>query len=120
MTIWPPGPARLPSDTVRNPGAFVLRFSGFGVRVIVLTPAVIVTVTGALLANPSDTINCATYVPATSAKKVGATAVSDESAAVLPVGRLVNDHAYVSGSPSASVDPEPSNETVTAAGRNWF
>src|ERR1019366_1493830 len=108
-TIWPPGPAKLPSDTVRDPGVLVLRLRGSGLRVIVLTPAVIVTVTGLLLENPSDTINCTTYVTATSAKSVGETAVSDESVAVLPGGRLLNDQAQVRGSPSPSVDPAPSS-----------
>ena len=117
-TIWPPGPAKLPRDTVRNPGVLVLKLKGFGERVIVLPPAVIVTVAGVLYANPSNTINCTTYVPATSAKNVGETAVSDESAAVLPAGRLLNDQAYVSGSPSASDDPEPSSDTLEGAGTN--
>src|ERR1039458_10256107 len=92
-TIWPPGPAKLPSDTVRDPGVLVLRLRGSGLRVIVLTPAVTVTVAGLLYANPSKTINCTTYVPATSAKNVGETAVNDESAAVLPAGRVLNDQA---------------------------
>src|SRR5664280_1918407 len=117
-TIWPPGPAKLPRDTVRNPGVLVLKLKGFGERVIVLPPAVTVTVAGVLYANPSNTINCTTYVPATSAKNVGETAVSDESAAVLPAGRLLNDQAYVSGSPSASDEPEPSSDTLEGAGTN--
>jgi len=90
-TIWPPGPATLPSDKVSVPGVFVLRLSGFGESVIALTPAVMVTVTGLLSANPSFTINCTTYVPVTSAKKVGATAIEEDNVALLPGGRLLND-----------------------------
>jgi hypothetical protein len=60
---------------------------------MVLPPAVTVTVTGLLEVNPSFTINCTTYVPATSAVKFGETAVVEESVAALPGGRLANDHA---------------------------
>ena len=90
-TIWPPGPATLPRDNVSVPGVFVLRLSGFGESVIALTPAVTVTLTGVLSANPSFTINCTTYVPVTSAKKVGATAIEEDKVALLPGGRLLND-----------------------------
>ena len=89
--IWPPGPATLPNDNVSVPGVFVLRLSGFGESVIALIPAVTVTVTGMLSAKPSFTINCTTYVPVTSAKKVGATAVKEDNVALLPGGRLLND-----------------------------
>ena len=81
----------LPNDKVSVPGVFVLRFNGFGESVIALTPAVMVTVTGLLSANPSFTINCTTYVPATSAKNVGETAVEEDNTALLPGARLLND-----------------------------
>jgi len=50
--------------------------------------AVMVVVTGMLLWYPSLTINCATYMPATSATKLGDTVLAPESVAELPVGRL--------------------------------
>jgi len=59
FTTWPPAPAGIDRVTVRVPGA-VVRFSGFGVRAMVFAPAVIVTVTGGLLVNPSFTISCTT------------------------------------------------------------
>src|SRR4051794_39949241 len=98
-TVWL-GPAL----AVGAPGAFV----------------VIVTVAGALSTVPSFTINCATYVPARSAVKVGFGIVVLDNVAVLPVGRVIRLHLYVSGSPSTSVDPEPFNCTRAPALTVWF
>ena len=53
--------------------------------------AVIVTVAGLLLVTPLLTINCATYVPATSAMKDDDTPLAAESAALLPDGRVISD-----------------------------
>src|SRR3954451_21205192 len=55
--------------------------------------AVIVTVAGLLAVTPLFTVNCATYVPDASATKVGDTVLDPESVALLPLGRIVNDHA---------------------------
>lgn len=60
--------------------------------------ALIVTVFGALFAVPLLTINRATYVPTTSATKVGVTALELESTAALPAGLVVRLQAKVSGS----------------------
>jgi hypothetical protein len=59
LTRTPPGPAGAPSAIVRVCGALV-KFKGFGLSVIFVPLAVIVTVEGALFVNPSLTINCAT------------------------------------------------------------
>ena len=70
----------------------LLRFKGFGERVSVIPPVVIVTVAGGLLLEKgSFTINCATYVPAKSATKVGDTVVGPKSTAALPAGMLNSD-----------------------------
>ena len=58
-TTKPLGPAGAPRFIVRIPGK-VESASGFGVKVMLNVLAVIVTVTGALFANPSLTINCTT------------------------------------------------------------
>src|ERR1700736_3804072 len=71
----------------------------------------IMTVDGALLATPSFTINCAIYVPALSATKVGETALAPVNVAMLPAGR-VSVQAYVSGFPLPLVDPLPLRTTV--------
>ena len=49
------------------------------------------------------------------ATKVGFTAVALESVAVPPVGCDRMAQLYVSGSPSASLEPDPSNCTVAPA-----
>ena len=51
-----------------------------------------VTVSAAELTSPSFTTSCTTYVPNTSIVKVGNTAVGFTSTALLPAGRLTNDH----------------------------
>ena len=68
---------------------------------------------------PSLTISCMTKSPATSAVKVGITAAGFESVAVLPVGRLTNDHANVSGLPSTSVELEPFRVTRLEIATVW-
>ena len=70
--------------TVRVPGAFSSRFSGLGASVTFIVLAVIDTVTGELLRVPLFTINCATYVPETSARKLGVAEFAFDSVAVLP------------------------------------
>src|SRR5277367_6440762 len=78
------------SETVSTPGPDV-KISVLGESVIPLEDAVIVTVCGRLARNPSFTINCATYTPATSATNVGDTVVAACSFALLPVGALSSD-----------------------------
>jgi hypothetical protein len=112
LTTWPRGPAGDPMATVKVPAPTVLRLRGLGVSVMMVDPAVMVAVAGVLLANPSFTINCTTYVPGKSTTKDGDAPVGEDSVAALPGGRLVNDHEYVNGSWSASDDPLPSNTTV--------
>ena len=70
------------------------------------------TVAAALLTVPPLTLSCATYVPATSILNVGWTLAGLVSAAVLPAGRVISDHAYVSASPSTSLDAEASRVIV--------
>ena len=92
FTVNPPAGAGLLNDRVNEPvtpGTFS-RFNCTGARLIFLGAAVIVTVVGSLLANPSFTINCTTYVPATSAKNVGVRLKAAESVLVLPCGFVVN------------------------------
>src|SRR6476646_8340429 len=93
----PPTPAGAERATVKREGE-LKRFSGLGLRVIPIPLAVIVTVVGLLLAKPSLTINCTTYVPAMSAKKLGVLLPAPCSADVLPAGRLAKDQRYVIGS----------------------
>ena len=59
VTITPPASAGVVRPTNNVPGA-LLKFRGFGVRIIFLVAAVMVTVLGSLLPNPSLTINCTT------------------------------------------------------------
>jgi hypothetical protein len=59
FTCKPLGPAGVPIVIVRVPGA-LNKFRGDGVRPIAFVVAVIVTVDGLLLANPSFTISCTT------------------------------------------------------------
>ena len=54
-------------------------------------------------------------VPSRSAVNEGATPVGFTIVAVLPAGRSVNAQAKVSGSPSGSVDAEPSRNTCCPA-----
>ena len=56
VTVTPPAPAGVPRVIVRIPGESD-RLRGFGLSVICIALAVIMTVEGALLANPSLTIN---------------------------------------------------------------
>lgn len=51
---------------------------------------------------------------------VGATVLANDSAAVLPFGRLVNDHEYVIGSLSASEEPLPSSFTKAPTIAFWL
>src|SRR5690606_22279941 len=44
---------------------------------------------------------------------VGVAVSAPSSAALLPLGRLTSVHAYVSASPSGSLEPEPSSTTVS-------
>src|SRR5579884_1811870 len=53
FTCTPPGPAGLPSVIVSAADELVAMLSGFGVSVMLFNPAVIVTVFGSLLVNPS-------------------------------------------------------------------
>src|SRR5579884_315018 len=62
----------------------------------------IVTVEGLLFNVPSLTTSSMMYAPARSGMKPGVTDVGLFSDAVLPMGLLMIDHAYVSGSPSVS------------------
>jgi hypothetical protein len=73
--------------------------------------AVTVTVEGELVPAPSRTINCATYVPATSATSAGETVPALDSAAELPAGRVASDHEYANA-PWHAADLLPSNVTV--------
>jgi len=57
--------------------------------------AVTMTVAVLLFTLPSLTIKLATYVPVTSAVKVGFTEVSDDKAAELPIGLDKSVHVYV-------------------------
>ena len=66
------------------------RFRVEGDKTSVIDPAVMVTVEGVPLRNGSLTINCATYVPATSAVKVGFTVLAPVREAVLWAGTLSN------------------------------
>jgi hypothetical protein len=111
-TSTPPGPAVLPSVIVRVPVELRGRVKGLGLRLMVLTPAVMATVAGALSANLSFTINCTTYVPAISAVKDGVVVVAPDRTAVLPLGRVVRDQENVRVSPSASEDALPSRFAV--------
>src|SRR5215210_2526403 len=52
---------------------------------------VMLTVSAMLDAAPSLTINCATYAPGRSTRKVGMTAVAELSDATLPGGMVVSD-----------------------------
>ena len=52
--------------------------------------------------------------------KVGCTAAGSAKLAVLPAGTLVKLHANVSGSPSMSVDPDPSSCTGSPVIVLWF
>ena len=76
--------------TVSVPGPDV-KVNVLGDSASELDEAVMVTVAGALLRNPSFTISCTTYIPATSATKLGETVVGAVSFAVLPVGTLSSD-----------------------------
>lgn len=61
LMSWPPWPAGADRVTVRVPPAFVARFSGLGVSVMVgAAAAIMFTVAGLLGANRSLTINCTT------------------------------------------------------------
>ena len=71
------------------------------------------TVSGALSTVPSSTISSAKYVPATSASNVGLTEVGSDSIAVLPTGTVVSDQLNVNASPSTSLEPLPSNVTMS-------
>ncbi len=51
--------------------------------------------------------------------KVGLIADGFDSTAALPAGRLVKDHAKVSGWPSMSLDADPSNCTTLVTNRVW-
>ena len=57
------------------------------------TSTVTVVVSGAESRLPSLTMSWMTYSPASSATKVGATAVGSLSVAALPAGTLVNDQS---------------------------
>jgi hypothetical protein len=72
---------------------------------------VIRRVVGALLNDPSFTINCAIYVPTTSAVKIGFTAVALLSIAALPAGTESKLQWYVSKPPAISVEAAPLNCT---------
>ena len=94
VTVDCAGAARVTGNETRLPGAIVIgpgRIMSID-EVWTSALAVIVTVAGALLANPSFTINCTTYVPSTSATNAGCLVLADSSVALLPCGRLVNDH----------------------------
>jgi hypothetical protein len=91
LTTNPLGPAAGLTFTVRVPGALSSKFSGFGVSVIFISLAVIVTVIGALLRIPLLTISCAMYVPGMSAINVGETEDGDAIDAVLPCGTWSSD-----------------------------
>src|SRR5579884_1753482 len=93
LTVCPPGPAGLPIATTNVPVLLRLSVVGLGIKVMALEVAVIITVAGALLTYPSLTINCATYVPGTSATKMGDTVVAPLNVALLPEGLLVSDQA---------------------------
>ena len=56
------------------------------------TEAVMVTAETVLSTRPSLTISVKTYVPATSAVKVGLAEVAEDKVAVLPVGLVPQDH----------------------------
>lgn len=77
--VWP--------TTTRTPAGRIMSFA-----------AVIVTVEGVLLVTPLFTINCTTYIPATSVTKVGVAVLAPDRVALLPGGRVVNENAYVRGS----------------------
>jgi hypothetical protein len=99
FTIWPPGPAGAGSATVTTPVPFIPTFRGLGVSVMAVEAgAVISTVAGLLLVTLSLAINCARYVPATSATKVGDELWAASRVAELLAGRLVNAHPYDSAS----------------------
>jgi hypothetical protein len=96
LTTWPLGPAAAPNVTIKVPGVLT-RLSGSGDTVIEAGAlAVIATVWGVLSWTLSFTINCATYIPATSATKVGDTVLAPIRTALLPAG-TVRDHLYVNG-----------------------
>ena len=71
-----------------------------------------VTVAGAPATQGSRTVSCTTYVPSTSATKVGVAVVAPVSVALLPGGIEVRLQAKVIGSPSGSKLWEPSRCTV--------
>jgi hypothetical protein len=119
VTDTPPAPAGAPMVTVKFCGARD-RLRGFGLSVIAVAPAVIVTVDGALFKIPSLTINCTTYVPARSATKLGDTVLAPCRAAWLPCGRAVNDQEYVSGFLLRAYEPEPFRVTVALTATFWF
>src|SRR5712692_6637128 len=78
-----------------------------------------VTVDGELLSDPLFVINCATYVPGRSAKKVGVAEVGFVRVARLFGGAEMRAHWNVRGSPWGSV-PEPCKVTVRPCRMVWL
>ena len=94
LTVWPLAPAADGNRTNTELAPPVrLKDDGWNVIPFVALTAVIVTVAAADALTPLFTINWITYVPTTSATKVGFEAVGSLNVAALLDGREVNDHA---------------------------
>ncbi len=109
----------LPSSVTSSPVVTTWSSPAFATGRVFAGTMVTRTSSVALSTRPSLTTSVMRYCPATSATKVGMTEVAPARFARLPLGTLTSVHRYVSGSPSASVEPEPFKVIVLPMNAVW-